>query len=156
MKLTLVREKKAGESLHGRLYIDGVLFCDILERVGVEVPALWYTVSVSRSPRFGRLLPIVNRVPGRSGIRFHVGTLPRHSSGCLLVPSREREDRLTNLLLETQQKHETIYLEIISPVLPGDLYDVPCPARERMWHIESQRIASNYARQHSSRPTPLR
>lgn len=132
MKLTLVREQIAGEALHGKLYIDGVLFCSMLERVGVEVPALWYTLSATRSPRFGRLLPIVNNVPGRSGMRFHVGTKPSHSSGCILVPSRETEEQLTALLLQTQQNHETIYLEIIALAVPGSLYDVPCPAHERM------------------------
>ncbi len=92
--------------------MDGTMFCTTLEGRGVKIPALWYTVSVIRSPRFKRLLPIVNHVPcsdtphsprkrteERSGIRFHVGTRPEHSAGCILVPNREIESRLTQTLL---------------------------------------------------------
>lgn len=121
-----------GGGLVGRLFIDGTLFCTTLERRGVEILALWYTVSVTMSPRFKRLLPIVNSVPGRSGIRFHVGTQPKHSSGCILVPDRETEARLTQTLLQAQQQHETIYLEIIDPKAPASLYDSPCPAHGRV------------------------
>ena len=79
------------------------------------------------SPRFKRLLPIVEHVPGRTGIRFHVGTKPSHSSGCILVPSRELEDQLVERLRgrkaerlkgETITNHkspiinETIYLDV--------------------------------------------
>ena len=148
MKLTLVRGSVQGEALPGKLYIDGRLWCLTLERSGVEILALWYTVSVTASPRFKRLLPVVNSVPGRSGIRFHVGTKPRHSSGCILVPTREEEDRLTELLLQTQQQHETIYLEIIDPKPAAPLYDVVCPAHERMQYIENRRIADRYRRRH--------
>lgn len=153
MKLTLVRQKITGDALRGTLYIDGVYFCNVLERVGVEVPALWYTVSVTRSPRFGRLLPIVNNVPSRSGIRFHIGTKPQHSAGCILVPSREKEKQLTDLLLQTQQNNETIYLEIIAPAPPAPLYDVPCPPHERMCYLESLHRPC-HQRQHTAHHTP--
>ena len=132
----------------GHLYVDGVLFCATLERRGVEILALWYTVSVTMSPRFKRLLPIVNDVPGRSGIRFHVGTRPEHSAGCILVPSRETEKRLTETLLKAQRKHETIYLEICDPKNPAPLYGTPCPAHERMRYREAERIREEYYRQH--------
>lgn len=139
MILKLIRDTEFPSSeggvrggLGGRLFIDGTMFCTTLERRGVEIPALWYTVSVTMSPRFHRLLPIVNHVPRsaprdkragggmRSGIRFHVGTRPEHSAGCILVPSREIESRLTQTLLQAQQQHETIYLEIIDNRHPAD------------------------------------
>ena len=167
MILKLIRDTEFPSSeggvrggLGGRLFIDGTMFCTTLERRGVEIPALWYTVSVTMSPKFRRLLPIVNNVPRsaprdktcfgaerrsdgapdpqsgacgasplRRGIRFHVGTKPEHSAGCILVPSREIENRLTQTLLQAQQRHETIYLEIIDPKAPAPLYDVPCPKR---------------------------
>ena len=147
-------------AIYGELWVDNKKWTTTLERRGVEIPALWYTVSVTMSPRFKRLLPIVNNVPRsaprdktcfgaerrsdgapdpqsgacgasplRRGIRFHVGTKPEHSAGCILVPSREIENRLTQTLLQAQQRHETIYLEIIDPKAPAPLYDVPCPKR---------------------------
>lgn len=124
-----------GGGLRGVLYLNGTLFCTTLERRGVEILALWYTVSVTMSPRFKRLLPIVNSVPGRSGIRFHVGTQPKHSSGCILVPDRETEARLTQTLLQAQQQHETIYLEICDNRQPAhilqDPQDLPLPLLQR-------------------------
>ena len=124
MLLRLQRQAPTGAAIHGKLYIDGTYFCDTLERVGVQIPALWYTVAVTMSPRFKRLLPIVERVPNRTGIRFHVGTKPQHSSGCILVPSRELENQLVERLQSTihtpqstihypqSTNHETIYLDV--------------------------------------------
>ncbi len=128
MILRLIRDTASPSSeggVRGVLYVDGAIFCRTLERRGVEILALWYTVSVTMSPRFKRLLPIVNSVPGRSGIRFHVGTQPKHSSGCILVPDRETETRLTQTLLQAQQQHETIYLEICDNRQPAHILQDP-------------------------------
>ena len=135
-------------AIYGELWVDNKKWTKVLERRGVEIPALWYTVSVTMSPRFKRLLPIVNSVPGRSGIRFHVGTRPEHSAECVLVPDRETETRLTQTLLKAQQRHETIYLEICEEKHPAPLYDVPCPAHERMRYLEAERIRQEYYRHH--------
>lgn len=116
MLLRLQRETPQGEAIHGKLFVDGQYFCDTLERKGVQIPALWYTVAVTQSPRFKRLLPIVERVPGRSGIRFHVGTKPQHSAGCILLPSRELETQLTNKL---RNAHEKIYLDVCTDCTSG-------------------------------------
>ena len=117
MLLRLQRQAPNGAALRGKLYIDGTYFCDTLERVGVQIPALWYTVAVTQSPRFKRLLPIVERVPGRTGIRFHVGIKPSHSSGCILVPNRELEDQLTTKL---RSANETIYFDVCNYRPDGD------------------------------------
>lgn len=148
MILKLIRKQPQGNAICGELYLDGVLWTEVLERRGVEILALWYTVSVTMSPKFKRLLPIVNSVPGRSGIRFHVGAKPEHSAGCILVPSREIEKQLTETLLQAQKKHETIYLEICDPKAPAPLYGVPCPAHERMRYLEAERIRQEYYRHH--------
>ena len=37
------------------------------------------------SPKFGKMRPEICDVPDRSGIRFHLGTKPQHSTGCVLV-----------------------------------------------------------------------
>ncbi len=141
-------------AIYGELWVDNKKWTKVLERRGVEIPALWYTVSVTMSPRFKRLLPIVNSVPGRSGIRFHVGTKPEHSAGCILVPDRETETRLTQTLLKAQQRHETIYLEICEEKHPAPLYDVPCPAHERMRYLEAEHIRRDYYRHHPDELPP--
>ena len=85
MYIRLIRNEAKGNALTGRLVIDGRWFCYTLERVGYQIPALCYHVCVTQSPRFKRLLPIVQNVPQRSGIRIHRGSKPEHSSGCVLV-----------------------------------------------------------------------
>ena len=134
MYIQLIRNKPQGNAITGRLVIDGRWFCNTLERVGYQIPALCYHVAVTQSPKFKRLLPLVQNVPRtgdkamRQGIRFHVGSKPEHSTGCILVPDREIEELLTAALLETQNNHEEIILEV-TDFTPGTQYgyDHPCP-----------------------------
>ena len=95
MYIRLIRNKPQGNAITGRLVINGRFFCNTMERVGYQIPAICYPIRVTQSPKFQRLLPIVQNVPQRSGIRFHRGTKPEHSTGCILVvednPSRSRE-----------------------------------------------------------------
>ena len=161
MYIRLIRNKAKGNAITGRLVIDGRWFCNTLERVGYQIPALCYPVKVTMSPKFKRLLPLVCGVPRteakrreakgnetsaavspdfkhstldikqsalRSGIRFHRGTKPEHSTGCVLVPDRASENELTQLLLKAQNNHEEIILEVID-YSPGTEYgyNTPCP-----------------------------
>ena len=107
MYIRLIRNKPQGNAITGRLVIDGRWFCNTLERVGYQIPALCYHIAVTQSPKFKRLLPLVCGVPQtvgdkakgdkamRQGIRIHRGSKPEHSTGCILVvadnPSRARE-----------------------------------------------------------------
>ena len=85
--------------------------CDTLENADHLVPALIYKVAVTMSPKFKRLLPVLEQVPGRSGIRIHRGTKPEHSKGCILVsPAYEQE--LTARFLAEQKSREETRLEI--------------------------------------------
>ena len=125
MYYKIIRDIPEGKSVPGKLYRTshyvnkrtGLLverlhyICDTLEHADYLIPALVYKVSVTQSPRFKRILPILSQVPGRSGIRFHRGTRPEHSKGCILV-SAENEKILTELWLKEQQNHEDTRIEI--------------------------------------------
>jgi hypothetical protein len=139
MLIKLYRNEPQGSAITGRLVIDDRWFCNTLERKGYQILALFYPVKVTHSPRFKRLLPLVCGVPQteakrreargeRQEIRFHVGTKPEHSTGCILVPNRAVEKELTDLILKTQNNHEEILLEVID-YSPGTQYgyDHPCP-----------------------------
>lgn len=127
MYLQLIRNNPQASAITGRLVINGRWFCNTLERVGYQIPAICYPVRVTQSPRFKRLLPIVQNVPQRSGIRFHRGTKPQHSTGCILIPA-DKEKALTDLILQAQQSHEEIILEV-TDFRPGTEcgYNTPCP-----------------------------
>ena len=134
MYIQLIRNKPKANAITGRLVVDGRWFCNTLERVGYQIPALCYHVAVTQSPKFKRLLPLVQNIPRtgdkamRQGIRFHVGSKPEHSTGCILLPDREIEELLTSALLEAQNNHEEIILEV-TDFTPGTQYgyDHPCP-----------------------------
>ena len=148
MYIQLFRNQPNGSAITGRLVINGRWFCNTLERVGYQIPALCYHVAVTMSPKFRRLLPIVQNVPQRSGIRFHVGKVPKHSTGCILLPDRETENHFTNLLLDIQA-HEEIILEV-TDFRPGTElgYNTPCPSSECAREKEIR--SANFARRHSS------
>ena len=59
-------------------------------------PAGTYDLSLTRSPRFRRMLPIVNDVPGRSGIRIHRGNAVRDTKGCILLGSYVGNGKLSH------------------------------------------------------------
>ena len=97
MYIQLIRNQPQGSAITGRLVINGRWFCYTLERVGYQIPALCYHVAVTQSPRFKRLQPIVQNVPQRTGIRFHRGTKPEHSTGCILVVADNINDNTDNM-----------------------------------------------------------
>ena len=115
----LIRMPANGKAVRGRLYeatqtrFEETLIpiCDTIENADYLIPALIYGIGVTQSPKFKRLLPVVRQVPGRTGIRFHRGTRPEHSKGCILVPP-SMEQELTSRWLAEQTSHEEIRLEI--------------------------------------------
>ena len=156
MYIRLIRNEAKGNAITGRLVIDGRWFCYTLERKGVEIPALCYHVAVTQSPKFKRLLPLVCGVPRteakrreargeRQGIRFHVGTKPEHSTGCILVPDRATEDKLTQIILKAQNNHEEIILEVID-YSPGTEYGYnhPCEHELQQHEIDARRAEQRY------------
>ena len=160
MYIQLIRNKPQGNAITGRLVVDGRWFCNTLERVGYQIPALCYHVAVTQSPKFKRLLPLVQNVPRtgdkakgdkamRQGIRFHVGSKPKHSTGCILVPDREIEELLTATLLESQNNHEEIILEVTDFRAGTEYgYNTKCPSSECAYEKEIR--SANFARRHSS------
>ena len=147
MYIKLIRNEPRGNALTGRLVIDGRWYCDTLERVGYQIPPLCYHVAVTMSPKFKRRLPIVQNVPGRSGIRIHRGTKPQHSIGCVLVPA-DKECLLTYKIVKAQEAHEEIILEV-TDFRPGTEYgyNTPCPSSECAREKEIR--SANFARRHS-------
>ena len=108
--IRLIRKSKNGKAVHGLMRI-GAQEVATLENTDYIIPAGTYPVRVTWSPKFKRMLPIVLNIPGRSGIRFHRGTKPEHSRGCILV-SAATEQQLTAQWLALQASNELIKITI--------------------------------------------
>ena len=102
MNLVLCRFAAVGDATIGTLSIDGNYICFTLEDVirdtkiygKTAIPAGSYPVLVCESPRFssayekrglGRMVPLLQGVPGFTGVRIHVGNVAKDTHGCILV-----------------------------------------------------------------------
>ena len=67
MLIKLYRNAPQGKALFGQLYVDGEYFCDTLENTDYAIPAGFYRLRVTFSPRWQVLLPILDGVWGFRG-----------------------------------------------------------------------------------------
>lgn len=89
----------------GKLYVDGVKFCDTLEdkvrpygeKVYGEtaIPYGEYKVIITYSQRFKRPLPLLLNVPMFEGIRIHPGNTAVDTHGCILVGVNDSKGRIS-------------------------------------------------------------
>ena len=78
----------------GSVSFEGFAVEDRVRAPGVKVPgetaipAGTYKMILSKSPKFGRILPEILNVPNFVGIRIHKGNTAEDSAGCLIIGSR--------------------------------------------------------------------
>ena len=109
MNLLLKRTDFTDTSTIGSLYVNGGFFCYILEdkdrglNQGMSlveisarkifgktaIPYGTYTVKLSMSNRFKRLLPEILNVKGYESVRIHRGNTAEDTLGCLIVGLRK-------------------------------------------------------------------
>lgn len=108
MLIQIKRGPTANDATPGEMSIDGVFECYTLEDVVREVAdtpvADWkivgqtaiprgkYKVSLSMSGHFDRILPLIENVPGFSGVRIHSGNKAADTEGCILVGAARTHD----------------------------------------------------------------
>lgn len=105
MKITLIRIANRPTYSIGKLYIDGVYECDVLEdtdrglddKMPLEeiikkkkygttaIPSGVYEVQITYSPKYKKRMPLIMNVKGYSGVRIHSGNSAEDTLGCLLV-----------------------------------------------------------------------
>lgn len=116
MKIRLHRKYlKKGYSI-GILYVNGTRVCETLEDVDrglaeynpleeirarkvkgeTAIPIGTYQVTWTYSPRFKKMLPLLNGVPGFEGIRIHSGNRARDTEGCILCGKNTEPGVITN------------------------------------------------------------
>lgn len=116
MRLTLKRVANKKDYCVGKLYINGKYFSDTLEDVdrGLDdamteeqikeikikgqtaIPVGIYTVLLTYSPKYKKIMPLINNVKGYEGIRIHSGNTSKDTDGCVLVGKNTVVGRLTD------------------------------------------------------------
>ena len=111
-KLLLIRDTYTQNTTLGKLFVNGQFFCHTLEDTvrghGIKVyghtaiPAGEYKISVSKSSRFKRLMPMVYTETNGyelikdaisfKGIRIHGGNTHHNTDGCILVAYNRLND----------------------------------------------------------------
>lgn len=105
MEILIDRKWKKESYTIGKVYIDGKYFSESLEdkdrgltstmsleeikkikvKDNTAIPTGTYQVLYTYSPRFKRMLPLINNVLGYEGVRFHAGNSIADTSGCILL-----------------------------------------------------------------------
>ena len=90
--VTLTRRTRKDKAVFGTLTFplelqNGIIEENVttLENADFLIPAGTYPLRLTWSPRFKKLMPLIDEVPDREGIRIHQGAKPEHSQGCVLV-----------------------------------------------------------------------
>ena len=134
MKIEVNRIFKASTYTIGELSVNNNYLCDTLEdRVRPEgekvygetaIPTGTYTVILSYSNRFKKVMPEIQNVPNFTGVRIHCGNSSKDTEGCLLVgkwdgktenwisDSKNSYNKLYPLLEEAFNKKENITITI--------------------------------------------
>ena len=142
MKLELKRTFLGDKYTIGSLFINGVFFCNVLEDVVRDlnkdgdlndagetkvwgesaIPYGTYTVILTYSNRFKKVLPLLENVKGFEGIRIHQGNTAADTNGCLLVGKNTEVGRVTESkatfaklmkrLVDATEMKETIFITI--------------------------------------------
>jgi hypothetical protein len=138
MELTLYREPSVDGCTFGRMFINGTEQCETLEDAvhdgpkvygETAIPAGRYRVVISKSQRFGKMLPLLLNVPNFEGIRIHSANRIDQTEGCVLVgrlrdghqllQSRAALEPLMSILAAAQAKGERMWITVINPTTKG-------------------------------------
>lgn len=134
IKLLIKRIAKKPNYTIGKLYIDDKYYCDTLEDTDrglkqtdnlvsikshkiygkTAIPTGEYFINLTYSPKFKRILPVIQNVKGYEGIRIHSGNTADDTEGCILVgyntvkgmvvKSKATLERLIKILLQGDDK----------------------------------------------------
>lgn len=126
MKITAIRKHFADDFTISDVFIDDKFICYFIEDRMREIPGepveKWkvqnetaipagvYKVIVTPSARFKRPLPLLENVPGFSGVRIHSGNASHNTEGCLLPG--ETWDGKSNFIGSSKIAFEKLFAKI--------------------------------------------
>src|SRR5262245_30423336 len=147
MTLTLFREATVDGVTLGRLNANGVFLAYTLEDVvrsgpkvmhETAIPPGHYRVIITKSQRFGRLLPELQNVPDFTGIRIHGGNTAADTSGCILVGMSKAKTAIGSSqmalaigqgrIADARAKGEDVWIDVVNPRLEPPAQELTaCP-----------------------------
>lgn len=132
MRIVVKRTFKGKDYTIGKLYINGQYLCDTLEDVvrpidekvygKTAIPEGTYTIVLTMSNRFKKILPLLLQVPKFEGVRIHSGNTAADTEGCILVGKNKEKGKVlesravfAQLMkrLESVENKENITIEIL-------------------------------------------
>jgi hypothetical protein len=123
MHLKVERFNFTDISTEGDLSIDGERFCWTLELPvrdglpGSAIPTGTYKVVSYPSPHFGRLVPLLVDVPGRSEIEIHYGNDAADTRGCILLGETLPG---ANFIGDSRQAFDNFWAKAQGPIERGE------------------------------------
>jgi hypothetical protein len=138
MNLTLTRIAKRSTYTIGKLYIDGVYFCDTIEDTDrgltqsmplaeikqkkvygeTAIPTGTYSVIINYSPKFKKNMPLITGVRGFDGIRIHTGNTADDSLGCIIVG----KNKVVGKVLESRDTYNKLFPILTKACKEGKIY----------------------------------
>lgn len=117
MKFLVQRKTPDATATMGEMFADGIHLCFTLEPK-VPIEAGTYELTIYPSPHFNRLMPLVNGVPGHTGVEIHWGNWATNTEDCTLVGSVVGQDFVGHSV----EEFDDIFLKIQASVEAGPTY----------------------------------
>ena len=125
MNIQLKRIAKKKTYTIGKLYIDGVYFCDTIEDKDrglnqtmsindikkkkvygkTAIPTGTYKLVIDYSNRFKKNMAHILNVPGYEGIRIHTGNSAKDSLGCIIVG----KNKVVGKVIESRDTYNQLF-----------------------------------------------
>ena len=117
MIIQLIRQQTHGKAVRGQITLpfdpNKPLVYPTLENADFLIAPGTYPLRLTWSPRFKKLTPEVCDVPDRAGLRFHLGTKPEHSQGCVLLQPEALENlKIFINRIKNSYENEELFIEI--------------------------------------------
>lgn len=125
MNIQLKRIAKKKTYTIGKLYIDGVYFCDTIEDKDrglnqtmsindikkkkvygkTAIPTGTYKIVIDYSNRFKKNMAHILNVPGYEGVRIHIGNSAKDTLGCIIVG----KNKIVGKVIESRNTYNQLF-----------------------------------------------
>ena len=112
--IQLIRTNRQANAIYGHIdvpYDRDTIRCATIENADYIIPAGKYQLRSTWSNRFQKFMPEICDVPERTGIRIHMGSVPEHSTGCVLV-SAYGLSTINSLINQSDKYEQELFIEI--------------------------------------------